>query len=590
MATPSKKKCRQYSVEYLSYGFIPAPHNETKPMCLICMDILSNDSMKPCKLKIHLEKKHAGKKDKPVEYFKKLRDNFQARKTVSRVFDNKVSKMSDGLLASYEISKIIAKAGKPHNVGETVILPAVSVIISSVMKQNASEIINSIPLSNSSVSRRIDEMAEDVEKQLIAHLQVKQFALQLDESTLRNNEAMLLAYVRFNSDEGSKEEMLFARSLVTDTKGETIFNEVVTYFQENNIPLKNIIACATDGAPSMTGRYKGFIAHLKKAVPEVFCIHCVIHRQHLVAKKMSARLHDALTVVIQVVNHIKSNSLRDRLFHELCKQNGEEFERLVLHTEVRWLSKGNCLQRFIALWDSIVSFLANTQLGEQLLAKKCDVFFLSDIFEKLNSLNKQLQGKDSDLISSKSAIAAFLRKLQLYTNNIRRHAFEQFPCLASVSNDLQDDDLALYGEYMENMQKDMQTRFSDLLMMDIPTWVSIPFEANVADIDISLQESLIELQNDEIMRAKFKDGKYNVWKTNDVATKYPLLWDKAQLYVIAFPTSYLVESGFSHVSQLLSKARNRLDIVNRGDLRLSLTSMEPDIKKLAEQHQPQGSH
>ncbi|XP_076324253.1 uncharacterized protein LOC143232565 [Tachypleus tridentatus] len=288
--------------------------------------------------------------------------------------------MSDGLLASYEISKIIAKAGKPHNVGETVILPAVSVIISSVMKQNASEITNSIPLS-------IDEVAEDIKKQLIAHLQVKQFSFQFDESTLRDNEAILLAYVRFNNDEGPKEEMPFARSLVTDTKG--------------------------------------------------------------------------------------------------------------------------------------------------------------------------LQGKDSDLISSKSAVAAFLRKLKLYKNNIRRRAFEQFPGLASVAIDLQDEDLALYGEYMENMHEDMQTRFSDLLMMVIPTWVSIPFEVNVADIDISLQEPLIELQSDEIMRAKFKDGKYNVWKTNDVATKYPLLWDKAQLYVIAFPTSYLVESGFSRVSQLLSKARNR---------------------------------
>ena len=141
---------------------------------------------------------------------------------------------------------------------------------------------------------------------------------------------------------------------------------------------------------------------------------------------MSARLHDALSVVIKVVNHIKSNSLQDRLFREFCKQNGEEFEWLVLHTEVRWLSKGNCLKHFIALWDSIVSFLADTQLGTKLLANKNDVFYLSDIFEKLNTLNKQLQGNDSDLISSKSAIAAFLRKLQLYKNYIRRCAFEVF--------------------------------------------------------------------------------------------------------------------------------------------------------------------
>ncbi|KAK2705686.1 hypothetical protein QYM36_015906 [Artemia franciscana] len=117
----------------------------------------------------------------------------------------------------------------------------------------------------------------------------------------------------------------------------------------------------------------------------------------------------------------------------------------------------------------------------------------------------------------------------------RRRAFEQFPCLACVRSDLQDEDLALYGEYLENIHEDMQTRVGDLLGMDIPIWVSIPFEVNVAKIELSLQEPLIELQSDEIMRAKFKDGKYNIWKANDVATKYPLLWDKAQFYVIAFP-------------------------------------------------------
>lgn len=71
-------------------------------------------------------------------------------------------------------------------------------------------------------------------------MQVKQFALHLDESTLRDNEVILLAYVKFIDDQGPREEMLFARSLRTDAKGETIFNEAVTYFKESSIPLKNI--------------------------------------------------------------------------------------------------------------------------------------------------------------------------------------------------------------------------------------------------------------------------------------------------------------------------------------------------------------
>ena len=54
------------------------------------------------------------------------------------------------------------------------------------MKQNQSEIINSIRSSNSTVSRRIDEMADNIEKYLKANLRVKKFSLLLDESTLRD--------------------------------------------------------------------------------------------------------------------------------------------------------------------------------------------------------------------------------------------------------------------------------------------------------------------------------------------------------------------------------------------------------------------
>ena len=102
--------------------------------------------------------------------------------------------------------------------------------------------------------------------------------------------------------------MLFAKTLKTDTKGETIFNMVTSYMEEKAIPLENIIAVATDGAPAMTGRYRGFIAFMKKAVPGIFTIHCIVHRQHLVAKHLSGNLHTSLNIVI---NKIKSRSLND---------------------------------------------------------------------------------------------------------------------------------------------------------------------------------------------------------------------------------------------------------------------------------------
>ena len=55
----------------------------------------------------------------------------------------------------------------------------------------------------------------------------------------------------------------------------------------------------------------------------------------------------------------------------------------------------------------------------------------------------------------------------------------------------------------------------------------------------------------------------------------------AKLLVLAFPTSYLVERGFSAVVQLVTKQRNKLDISQCGDLRLLLTEIKPEVKILS---------
>ena len=221
---------------------------------------------------------------------------------------------------------------------------------------------------------------------------------------------------------------------------------------------------------------------------------------------------------------------------------------------------------------------------------KTHVVYLSDVFEKLNILNKQLQGCDSNLMSSKKAITAFMGKLKLYSANIARREFGQFCGLASISTDLTDDDCRIYVNHLKNIHDDMQTRFQDILTLNIPVWVHIPFEVNPADIEIELQEELVDLQSDETARTLFKTRSYDAWKNKDFAEKYPMLWKNSKLFLIAFPSSYLVESAFSRVNQLLTKTRNKLNITQRGDLRLALTKFEPDIEVLASKHQAQGSH
>ncbi|GFX50630.1 SCAN domain-containing protein 3 [Trichonephila clavipes] len=190
----SKKKCRQYSVDYLKFGFIESVSDKRLPLCIVCNRVLSNDAMKPSKLEDHLRRCPPDKRSKD------LKNTFKYSKKNCR---------SD---------------------------PRWTEILLQLYKET----------------------------------------IMLDESTLPGNES-LLAYVRFTMDQEHHEEMLFARTLTTDTKSESLFNVLKEYFIENSIPLPNKISVAIDGAPAMVGCYRGFIGHLKQNVPGVLAIHCVIH-------------------------------------------------------------------------------------------------------------------------------------------------------------------------------------------------------------------------------------------------------------------------------------------------------------------------
>ena len=233
----SKKKCRQYSVEYLKYGFIQSPTNPQQPMCLVCEKNLSNEAMKWSRLLEHLQKIHLDKSGKTLAFFHSLWDQFLKGKTMNR-FTSSSKNSDDGLKASYNISLLIAKAGKPHTIGEELILPAVKEVIKTVLHNSPEQVIKSIPLSDNSVQRRVDKMAENVEETLSKMLMTTEFSLQLDESTLPGNESLLLAYIRFIKGGSLCQELLFARLLETDTKGGSVYRAVEDFFQKKAFHLQ----------------------------------------------------------------------------------------------------------------------------------------------------------------------------------------------------------------------------------------------------------------------------------------------------------------------------------------------------------------
>ncbi|XP_029641235.1 zinc finger MYM-type protein 6-like [Octopus sinensis] len=283
MSKPNKKKTRQYAVEFLKFGFIPDEHDERKPFCLLCNQTMSNESMKAGRLEAHLKVRHPNNSNLDLEYFKSLKEKFKNRTKLTSLFHAKQAPHTRALEASYEISLLIAKHGKTHTIGEQLIKPAISKFLKTVLQKDDGD-IRTMPLSNNTVSNRIDEMGQDVESQLIEKLKLRKFSLQMDESTIRDSEALLLTYVRYIDHEEFQEEMLFCESFETTTTANDIYIKIKHYLDANKIPKENLLAYAADGAPAMMGKNTGCLKMMKDENPNMLTVHCVIHQENLVAK------------------------------------------------------------------------------------------------------------------------------------------------------------------------------------------------------------------------------------------------------------------------------------------------------------------
>lgn len=85
----SKPKYRKYDPMYLSLGFTCKVINgQERPMCLLCMNTLASDSMKPNKLKRHLEKVHADHVGKARNVFQRKLENLNKQQ---EMFSNTMS-------------------------------------------------------------------------------------------------------------------------------------------------------------------------------------------------------------------------------------------------------------------------------------------------------------------------------------------------------------------------------------------------------------------------------------------------------------------------------------------------------------------
>ena len=136
------------------------------------------------------------------------------KKTISTL----AKQSKSALKASYLVARCVAQTKKAFTSVEELFLPAAVDMCREMIGEDAAKKLLTVPLSNDTVSRRISEMASDIQNQVLERMKGSPFfSIQLDESTDVSKAALVLFFVRYHWSGILQEDMLFCGELPTRT-------------------------------------------------------------------------------------------------------------------------------------------------------------------------------------------------------------------------------------------------------------------------------------------------------------------------------------------------------------------------------------
>ena len=151
--------------------------------------------------------------------------------------------------------------------------------------------------------------------------------------------------------------------------------------------------------------------------------------------------------------------------------------------------------------------------------------------------------------------------------------------------DLPDNIRTCIIEHLEIVSAKFRSYFNDNALNVL--WYRDPFNAEI-DPNAKEAEKLAEFKVSKAMKLAFNN------KTDDSSfwlslhDSYPQLSKKASAILVQFATTCLCEAGFSDLTSIKTKSRNRLNVCS--DIRLAQSKTEPNIEGLLRRVQKQVSH
>ncbi|KAJ4928903.1 hypothetical protein JOQ06_004525 [Pogonophryne albipinna] len=551
---------RSFNEEWTDkYAFIMPSFSKAKPVCLICNEMVAVP--KEYNLRRHHLTKH-------TTFSQSYPEKSEARRIImstlkagyaraTGIITRTSTEQERATSASLQAVWVLTKNNKAFATSGVFKECMVAVLEELATDKSMDRIVASVkqvPLSASTTARRVHVLSEDVQQLVLDEVKkAEHISVAIDESTDTTDISQLSVFVRYFDGKDFKEELLALIPLEGNTTGEIIFEKVEELFKKHGLLLQKVNLIVTDGAPAMAGKNRGMVSRFKNVAPKTNALHCLIHQSVLCAK-LSGDLKDVMDKTMKIINFIRGNSsTQHRLFRKFVLESDATHDDLLFHNDVRWLSKGKALERFIELRDQVVEFVKQSKskgAADYLCIMQdktymSNVAFLADIFSHLNALNLQLQGKEKSVVNLVEKLDAFRRKLDLFNTDLISGKLLHFNTLKTVGESNVTRNMK---QFMTQLRENFSTRFDDFaITRDVLEFVRDPFSISLVGEFSANAKKLLQL--------------------DEVAIQIQLI-DMRQ-----------------------SPARCKLLSGSLEDcLRISLTAVKPDIKRLVSEGKCNFSH
>ncbi|CAI7827709.1 unnamed protein product, partial [Closterium sp. NIES-54] len=229
--------------------------------------------------------------------------------------------------------------------------------------------------------------------------------ISIDESTDRCSGKHLILLITFVRDFKVVTEFM---ALLTVEKADaaSLLGVLLSHLLAVGVDLQRIAGISTDGANAMMGCKGGLTTRLRVRIPHLVSSHCIAHREALAAKTAAEKI-PAFNVIDTVIRTMADHLGRSGPWHQRFMGLQEVFTSTSLELQgihaVRWLLQGDAVLRLVVVlpalivmlkeWDATLYALVTSYRFHFLL------FFIADVLEQLNILNRAFQHKEVDYAS-----------------------------------------------------------------------------------------------------------------------------------------------------------------------------------------------